>query len=78
MREVGPGRGGTDKTVVGLAEARVSAGKLVHAITDTCAAHKYPKVREWLTLPLRWMFHFTPNSAASINAAEGLVAKLSR
>ena len=29
-------------------EAQVPAGKLIHVILDNYAAHKHPKVRQWL------------------------------
>ncbi len=59
-------------------EARVPAGKLVHAIVDNYATHKHPKVREWLARHPRWTFHFTPTSASWLNAVEGFFAKLTR
>lgn len=59
-------------------EARVPAGKLVHAIADNYATHKHPKVREWLARHPRWTFHFTPTSASWLNAVEGFFAKLTR
>jgi transposase len=43
-------------------EAEVPAGKLVHAIVDNYAAHKHPKVLQWLGRHPRWTFHFTPAS----------------
>ena len=49
-------------------EAEVPAGKLVHAILDNYAAHKHPKVMQWLKRHPRWTFHFTPTSASWINA----------
>lgn len=59
-------------------EARVPAGKLVHAILDNYATHKHPKVRAWLARHPRWTFHFTPTSASWLNAVEGFFAKLTR
>ena len=59
-------------------EAEVPAGKLIHTILDNYAAHKHPKVMEWLTRHLRWTFHFTPTSASWINAVEGFFAKLTK
>jgi transposase len=59
-------------------EAEVPAGKLVHAIADNYAAHKHPKVRQWLARHPRWTFHFTPTSASWINAVEGFFAKLTK
>lgn len=59
-------------------EAAVPTGKLVHAIVDNYAAHKHPKVMEWLTRHPRWTFHFTPTSASWLNAVEGFFAKLTK
>ena len=59
-------------------EREVPAGKLVHAIVDNYAAHKHPKVREWLGRHPRWTFHFTPTSASWLNAVEGFFAKLTK
>ncbi len=59
-------------------EAEVPAGKLIHAIVDNYAAHKHPKVLQWLSRHPRWTFHFTPTSASWLNAVEGLFAKLTK
>jgi len=59
-------------------EARVPAGKVIHAIVDNYATHKHPKVRAWLARNPRWTFHFTPTSASWLNAVEGFFAKLTR
>ena len=59
-------------------EAEVPAGKLIHAIVDNYAAHKHPKVLQWLARHPRWTFHFTPTSASWINAVEGVFAKLTK
>ena len=59
-------------------EAEVPAGKLVHAIIDNYAAHKHPKVIQWLARHPRWTFHFTPTSASWINAVEGFFARLAK
>src|SRR5271156_1618589 len=59
-------------------EAVVPAGKLIHAILDNYAAHKHPKVREWLGRHPRWTFHFTPTSASWLNAVEGFFAILTK
>jgi transposase len=45
-------------------EAEVPAGKLIHVILDNYAAHKHPKVMQWLARHPRWTFHFTPTSAS--------------
>jgi transposase len=59
-------------------EAKVPAGKLVHAILDNYAAHKHPKVQAWLTRHPRWTFHFTPTSCSWTNAVESFFATLTR
>lgn len=59
-------------------EAQVPAGKIVHVILDNYAAHKHPKVRQWLTRHSRFIFHFTPTSCSWLNAVEGFFAKLSK
>ena len=59
-------------------EAEVPAGKAVHAIIDNYAAHKHPKVVQWLARHPRWTFHFTPTSASWLNAVEGFFAKLTK
>jgi transposase len=58
-------------------ERQVPAGKSVHVILDNYAAHKHPKVCEWLTRHPRFAFHFTPTSCSWLNAVEGFFAKLS-
>jgi transposase len=58
-------------------ERAVPAGKLTHVVLDNYAAHKHPKVLEWLARHPRWTFHFTPTSASWLNAVEGFFAKLS-
>lgn len=59
-------------------QAAVPAGKIVHAIMDDYAAHKHPKLRQWLERYPRWVFHFTPTSASWLNAVEGFFAKLAK
>src|SRR5271169_4341784 len=59
-------------------EAKVPAGKMIHAIIDNYATHKHPKVRAWLARHSSWTFHFTPTSASWLNAVEGFFAKLTR
>ena len=59
-------------------EAKVPAGKLVHAVVDNYATHKHPKVLEWLARHPRWTFHFTPTSSSWLNAIEGFFAKLAK
>jgi len=59
-------------------EAQVPAQKAIHAVVDNYAAHKHPKVRQWLLRHPRWTFHFTPTSASWLNAVEGFFAKLTK
>jgi len=59
-------------------EAEVPAGKVIHAILDNYAAHKHPKVHQWLARHPRWTFHFTPTSCSWLNAVEGFFAKLTK
>jgi transposase len=59
-------------------DARVPAKLTVHVIVDNYAAHKHPKVLEWLARHPRFVFHFTPTSASWLNAVEGLFALLSK
>jgi len=42
------------------------------------AAHKHPKVIEWLGRHPRFTFHFKPTSASWLNAVEGFFAILSK
>ena len=59
-----------------LIEAQVPSGKAIHVILDNYAAHKHPKVREWLGRHPRFSFHFTPTSCSWLNAVEGFFARL--
>jgi len=59
-------------------EAQVPAGKLIHVILDNYAAHKHPKVRQWLDRHQRFIFHFVPTSCSWLNAVEGFFAKLAK
>jgi len=59
-------------------EREVPPGKLIHVILDNYAAHKHPKVVEWLGRHPRFTFHFTPTSASWVNAVEGFFAKLTK
>ena len=52
--------------------------KIVHVILDNYAAHKHPKVRQWLNRHPRFTFHFTPTSCSWLNAVEGFFAKLAK
>ena len=55
-------------------EAEAPAGKVVHVILDNYAAHKHPKVRQWLSRHERFTFHFTPTSCSWLNAVKGFFA----
>jgi transposase len=59
-------------------EAKIPAGKIIHVILDNYAAHKHPKVVEWLARHPRFVFHFTPTSASWLNAVEGFFAILAK
>lgn len=59
-------------------EREIPAGKVVHVILDSYAAHKHARVRAWLERHPRWVFHFTPTSSSWLNAVEGFFAVLSR
>lgn len=59
-------------------ERQAPAGKSIHVILDNYAAHKHPKVRQWLDRHPRFTFHFTPTSCSWLNAVEGFFAKLTR
>src|SRR6187431_604837 len=59
-------------------EAQVPVRKIVHLILDNYAAHKHPKVRQWLDRHPRFTFHFTPTSCSWLNAVEGFFAKLTK
>jgi transposase len=59
-------------------DARVPRKETVHVIIDNYAAHKHPKVLEWLARHPRFVFHFTPTSASWLNAVEGLFATLTK
>jgi len=59
-------------------DANVPTKKAIHVIIDNYAAHKHPKVIEWLDRHPRFVFHFTPTSASWLNAVEGFFAKLTK
>ena len=58
--------------------SEVPTGKAVHVILDNYAAHKHPKVRQWLDRHTRFTFHFTPTSCSWLNAVEGFFARLAK
>ena len=49
-----------------------------HVILDNYAAHKHPKVRQWLDRHPRFTFHFTPTPCSWLNTIEGFFAKLAK
>src|SRR5215217_1096345 len=59
-------------------EAEVPASKAAHVILDNYAAHKHPKVRQWLDRHERFTFYFTPTSCSWLNAVEGFFATLTK
>ena len=59
-------------------DAKVPKMKAVHIIVDNYAAHKHPKVLEWIKTHPRFVFHFTPTSASWLNAVESFFAKLTK
>ena len=59
-------------------DANVAKKKTVHVIVDNYAAHKHPKVLEWIENHHRFVFHFTPTSASWLNAVESFFAKLTK
>ncbi len=59
-------------------ERVIPPGKVIHAVLDNYAAHKQPKVIEWLKRHPRWVFHFTPTSGSWLNAVESFFSALTR
>jgi transposase len=59
-------------------DRQIPTGKIVHAIMDNYATHKYPKVHEWLARHPHWVFHFTPTSASWLNAVENFFSIITR
>jgi transposase len=59
-------------------DAWVAKKKTVHVIVDNYAAHKHPKVLEWIENHPRFVFHFTPTSTSWLNAVESFFAKLAK
>lgn len=59
-------------------DAKVPKKTTVHVVVDNYAAHKHPKVREWIGKHPRFVFHFTPTSASWLNAVEGFFANLAK
>ena len=59
-------------------DAKVPKMKAVHIIVDNYAAHKHPKVLEWIENHPRFVFHFTPTSTSWLNAVESFFAKLTK
>ena len=61
-----------------VVERAIPPGKVIHAVLDNYAAHKQPKVVEWLKRHPRWVFHFTPTSGSWLNAVESFFSALTR
>ena len=59
-------------------EREIPPGKVVRVVLDNYAAHKAPKVIQWLTRHPRWVFHFTPTSGSWLNAVETFFSALTR
>ena len=59
-------------------DARVPKKTRIHVVVDNYAAHKHPKVLEWIGKHPRFVFHFTPTSASWPNAVEGFFANLAK
>jgi transposase len=57
-------------------KAQVPKSKAVQVILDNYAAHKHPKMRQWLARHERFTFHFTPTPCSWLNTVEGFFAKL--
>ena len=53
----------------------VPVGKLIHAIIENYAIHKYPKVKAWLVRYARWTLHFTRTPASWLNAVGAVSPK---
>jgi transposase len=52
--------------------------KQIHVIADNYAAHKHPKVQQWLRHHPRFHLHYTPTSASWLNMVERLFRDLSQ
>ena len=59
-------------------EQAIPRGKAIHAVLDNYAAHKQPRVIEWLKRHPRWVSHFTPTSGSWLNAVESFFSALTR
>jgi hypothetical protein len=51
-------------------DAETPKDKALHLVCDNYAAHKHPKVRQWLEKHPRFTLHFTPTSASWLNMVE--------
>ena len=61
-----------------LNAAEAEVPKAIHVILGNYAAHKHPKVRQWLGRHERFTFHFTPTPCSWLNAVEGFFATLTK
>ena len=59
-------------------DAKVAKTKPCMRLFDNYAAHKHPKVLEWIENHPRFVFHFTPTSTSWLNAVESFFAKLTK
>jgi transposase len=50
----------------------------IHLIADNYAAHKHPKVKQWLQRHPRFVMHFTPTSSSWLNLVERFFAQLTQ
>jgi transposase len=50
----------------------------IHIIADNYAAHKHPKVKQWLQRHPRFVMHFTPTSSSWLNLVERFFAQLTQ
>src|SRR5271157_907531 len=56
-------------------EAKVPAGKIIHAVIDNYAIHKHPKVRQWLTRHPRWALPLHPDLGLLAQRRRGLLCQ---
>ena len=50
--------------------ARAYPDRKLHLVMDNYAAHKHPRIRQWLAANLRVVVHFTPTHASWMNLVE--------
>src|SRR5215468_2959336 len=59
-------------------DANVPAALDIHLVVDNYAAHKHPKVRNWLAARPRFHIHYTPTYASWLNQVERWFALLTQ